>query len=109
MANINALYKIRGILPNTRVFLIAAKSITWLLNTGFHVIHIPDNLRKHQEWCALIPIGEPSIITSTGLKWNLGWYIYCITFFYLILLLKIEIRYGLQLIKFIFLKQLTQF
>ncbi|KAJ8983743.1 hypothetical protein NQ317_017846 [Molorchus minor] len=72
MANINTLYKSTAIIQNVQLFQIAASSITWLLQRGRHSISIPVNLRSNQEWCSLIPIGKPCVITSTGLKWNIG-------------------------------------
>ncbi|KAG5870550.1 hypothetical protein JTB14_025894 [Gonioctena quinquepunctata] len=71
MANINALFKSRNILGEIKVFQIAATSLTWLLDPGKHEIEIPSTLRKNQVWCALIPVGFPCIVTTTGLKWNL--------------------------------------
>lgn len=58
---------------NTKVYLLADDSISWLLSPGDHVIKIPEESRKHKEsWCSLIPIGEEcEYVTSTGLKWNL--------------------------------------
>ncbi|KAJ8917172.1 hypothetical protein NQ315_012664 [Exocentrus adspersus] len=71
MANINTLYKSRDILTDTKVYQVASTSITWLLSKGRHSISVPVVLRDSQEWCALIPIGGPCVVTSTGLKWNL--------------------------------------
>ncbi|RZC33852.1 thiamine pyrophosphokinase 1, partial [Asbolus verrucosus] len=72
LANINTLYKAGNILKNVKIFLIASKSLTWLLSEGItHTINIPLNLRQNHEWCALIPIGSPSFVSTSGLKWNL--------------------------------------
>lgn len=59
---------------NGRIFLLGSNSLTWLLPKGQHVIYIPDVLRKNHEWCALLPIGSPCNVTTTGLKWNLSEY-----------------------------------
>ncbi|KAJ8928337.1 hypothetical protein NQ314_019113 [Rhamnusium bicolor] len=72
MANVNTLFKSKHIFESVKIFQIASSSLTWLLSRGYHSISIPVNLRKNQEWCSLLPIGAPCIVTSTGLKWNLG-------------------------------------
>nr|CAH7750114.1 unnamed protein product [Callosobruchus chinensis] len=71
IANINALYKSKQIIGSCRLFLLAKNSLTWLLDAGKHSISIPQPLRDNQKWCALLPIGEPCQISTTGLKWNL--------------------------------------
>ncbi|CAG9837465.1 unnamed protein product [Diabrotica balteata] len=72
MANINTLYKMRNIMSDIDIFLVASSSISWLLDTGSHEIILPQNLIKSGSWCALLPVGAPSIVTSSGLKWNLN-------------------------------------
>lgn len=72
MANINTLFKARNIAPGLQIYQLASDSMTWLLDQGSHEIAIPAVLREHQEWCALIPVGNPCQITTTGLKWNLS-------------------------------------
>lgn len=72
LANINALFKSASIVNETRVFLVADTSLTWLLAPGTHSICIPERLRDAQDWCAMIPIGNPCTLTTTGLKWNLS-------------------------------------
>nr|CAH7750117.1 unnamed protein product [Callosobruchus chinensis] len=71
LANINALYKCKQIIGSCKLFLLAKSSLTWLLDTGKHSISIPRPLRDNQKWCALLPIGEPCQVSTTGLKWNL--------------------------------------
>uniref|UniRef100_A0A6P7F2S4 Thiamin pyrophosphokinase 1 n=1 Tax=Diabrotica virgifera virgifera TaxID=50390 RepID=A0A6P7F2S4_DIAVI len=71
MANINTLYKVRNIMSDIDIFLIAASSVSWLLDTGSHEITLPQELIKSKSWCALLPVGAPSIVTTSGLKWNL--------------------------------------
>ncbi|XP_060527337.1 thiamin pyrophosphokinase 1 isoform X2 [Cylas formicarius] len=72
LANINSLYKALTFLANVKIYQIASNSITWLLNKGKHCISIPESLRVNLDWCALIPIGSPCIVSSNGLKWNLN-------------------------------------
>lgn len=73
MANINSLFKAKTICPNVNIFQLANDSLTWLLYKGRHKIIIPEILRKNNNWCALIPIGEEcDNVTTTGLKWNLS-------------------------------------
>ncbi|XP_015840762.1 thiamin pyrophosphokinase 1 isoform X1 [Tribolium castaneum] len=72
IANINTLCKAPKIVKKLKVYQVASNSITWLLQDGEHTIHIPQELRKSNEWCALIPIKSPTYATTTGLKWNLN-------------------------------------
>lgn len=72
MANINTLFKARNIMPAVKIYHLASDSISWLMDQGSHEIPIPNNLRENQEWCALIPIGNPCQVTTEGLKWNLS-------------------------------------
>ncbi|XP_076258642.1 thiamine pyrophosphokinase 1 isoform X2 [Rhynchophorus ferrugineus] len=72
LANINTLFKAPSFLGEKKIYHIASNSITWLLKPGSHKIIIPENLRRDQEWCALIPIGSSCKATTTGLKWNLN-------------------------------------
>ncbi|XP_055612842.1 thiamin pyrophosphokinase 1 [Uranotaenia lowii] len=71
MANINTLYLARAILPNAFVFLRSSNSLSWLLPIGNHCINIPKRLVQEHIWCALIPIGQRVICSTTGLRWNL--------------------------------------
>lgn len=72
IANINTLFKARNIDPGLKIYHVASESITWLLDVGSHEIPVPLNLREQKEWCALMPIGNPCVLTTTGLKWNLS-------------------------------------
>lgn len=78
MANINTLFKAKSIVPHLKVFQLATESITWFLDEGTHVIAVPSCLRQNKEWCALIPVGSPCQVTTSGLKWNLSEY-FCFT------------------------------
>ncbi|CAH1974589.1 unnamed protein product [Acanthoscelides obtectus] len=71
LANINTLYKCKQIISNTKLYLLAKSSLTWLLDAGKHSLSIPQTLRDSQQWCSLLPIGEPCQVSTTGLKWNL--------------------------------------
>ncbi|KAL5285539.1 TPK1 family protein [Megaselia abdita] len=71
MGNINTLYKCGDILDNHRLFLLSSCSMTWLLKPGQHSIQIPKELCDQNRWCSLLPIGDKSVVTSDGLKWNL--------------------------------------
>ncbi|XP_045469029.1 thiamin pyrophosphokinase 1-like isoform X2 [Harmonia axyridis] len=71
MANINTLYRSESILPNTSVFLLCSDSFSWLLKPGTYKISIPEILRENKNWCSLVPIGSPAVVTTSGLKWNL--------------------------------------
>lgn len=54
-----------------RVFLLSGRSLTFLLKPGTHHIRVRDGggdvFGKH---VGIIPIGEPSIITTKGLEWD---------------------------------------
>lgn len=52
------------------VYILSSGSLTWLLSSGQHTIHIPENFRQY--WCSLVPIGSRATATTTGLKWNLN-------------------------------------
>lgn len=71
LANINTLFKnLQKPAEISRpVFILSANSLSWLLTPGDHEIHIPDSVKKL--WCALIPVLEPTMVTTNGLKWNL--------------------------------------
>ncbi|RWS30060.1 thiamine pyrophosphokinase 1-like protein [Leptotrombidium deliense] len=43
-------------------------SLSWVLKPGLHTIES----NAHSSWCALMPIGEPCVVTSQGLRWNLS-------------------------------------
>lgn len=57
--------------PQGRVYLVSEESITFLLKTGTHRIRIRDGgeeiFGKH---VGIIPIREPSRITTKGLEWD---------------------------------------
>lgn len=73
LANINTMFKAKEIIPHADVMLLSSNSLTWILNEGvIHKINIPKKLLDKKEWCALIPVGRPCVVTSTGLKWNLS-------------------------------------
>ncbi|XP_045469030.1 thiamin pyrophosphokinase 1-like isoform X3 [Harmonia axyridis] len=46
-------------------------SFSWLLKPGTYKISIPEILRENKNWCSLVPIGSPAVVTTSGLKWNL--------------------------------------
>lgn len=59
-----------------RIYLVSEESVTVLLKTGRHVIHVregegDDVFGKH---VGILPIREPSVITTRGLEWDVeGW------------------------------------
>jgi len=54
-----------------RVYLLSGESLTFLLKRGRHQIRVPETDRavfgKH---VGIIPIKEPSVITTKGLEWD---------------------------------------
>lgn len=71
MANLNVLYKVKYFWNDVDIFQVASTSLSWLLDEGIHEIQVPQDLINIEDWCALLPIGAPSIVTTTGLKWDL--------------------------------------
>lgn len=52
-------------------YVFSSDSITWLLLSGYHRIHIPPYLIEQEEYCGILPF-QNGTITSKGLKWDLG-------------------------------------
>lgn len=71
MANINTLFKRKDILGDTEIMMLSSNSISWLLCTGTHTIHIPRWIVNEKLWCGLIPFWRTKV-TTKGLKWDLG-------------------------------------
>lgn len=73
MGNINTLYRSKEIIDVETIIQVASNSLTWLLKPGYHIIKIPQVLRRTHSWVGLIPIGSVvKTISTTGLKYNLG-------------------------------------
>ncbi|XP_075230741.1 thiamine pyrophosphokinase 1-like isoform X2 [Lycorma delicatula] len=73
LANIDVLYRSDKILgPGIFVFLLNKNSLTWLLKPGYHILHIPMRIWQSNYWCGLIPFSGPTLVTTTGLKWDLN-------------------------------------
>ncbi|KAK9874947.1 hypothetical protein WA026_005762 [Henosepilachna vigintioctopunctata] len=72
MSNINTIYRAASILPEVSMYLLSSDSISWILRPGSSSISIPQKLRDNRDWCGLIPIGNPAIVSTSGLKWNLN-------------------------------------
>lgn len=71
-ANMNVLFNFASSL---RITLLSEETSLTLLPTGYvHEIHVDKSFEGPH--CGLIPIGAPSLsTTSTGLHWNLGTYL----------------------------------
>lgn len=63
-----------GALICVPVVVMSGGSLFWLLSIGDHIIQVPDDVivNPRRSWCGLIPLGQPSTVSTTGLKWNLG-------------------------------------
>jgi len=82
MANIQTLILGEEYLGRIPVYLINSQSISWVLQPGKHSIHLPEEVlhvpgKSEAEvldslHCGLIPLAGATIVTSTGLKWNLN-------------------------------------
>lgn len=71
MANINTLHRSNKFSSADRILLLSDNSLSFLLQPGKHTIHIPTPLVTKQDWCALIPFREATLLRTAGLKWNL--------------------------------------
>lgn len=71
MANINTLHKAQKFSSAERILLLCGNSLSFLLQPGHHTIHIPATLAEKQDWCALIPFREATLLRTMGLKWNI--------------------------------------
>lgn len=72
MANINTLHRSKQLTSANRILLLSDNSLSFLLDPGKHVINIPTPLVAKQDWCAIIPFKEATMVRTTGLKWNLN-------------------------------------
>jgi len=81
MANIQTLFLSDEYLPCNPVYLINSQSISWLLQPGKHNIHLSQEILSTVDndsdmvldhlHCGLIPLAGPTLVTTSGLKWNL--------------------------------------
>ncbi|KAH0585417.1 hypothetical protein H2248_008658 [Termitomyces sp. 'cryptogamus'] len=63
------LHKLRK--TRERVFAVTDDNVGWVLDAGEHVIEIDHSLLG--QTCGLLPIGiDSTILTTSGLRWNLG-------------------------------------
>jgi len=77
MANIQTLFLAAECLYNIPIYLINSESITCLLEPGKHHIQLPHHSQQSDSddflsklHCGLIPMAGPTIVTTSGLKWN---------------------------------------
>ena len=73
MGQLNTLHRATDYIPKPLI-LMNGFSLLWMLSPGNHKISIPEHIRNgpSSSWCGLIPVGNPSVVSTTGLKWNLG-------------------------------------
>ncbi|KAF6032982.1 TPK1 [Bugula neritina] len=67
-SNVNALIKVKAFTPSP-IYLIGNHQQAFLLDSGEHHIYISD--LEVIKWCGLVPVSEPVVSKTTGLKWNL--------------------------------------
>jgi len=72
MGNIGTLFKVSSWSKKFNIFLVSSDSITWLLNSGQHTIHVPRRIWSAKLSCGIIPVGQKTIVSTTGLRWNLN-------------------------------------
>lgn len=70
MSQINALFK--TISDSINVYLRSHDTLAWLLCAGQHQIEIPKTFVTDEFWCSYIPMNGSSIVSTTGLKWDLS-------------------------------------
>lgn len=70
VANVNTLYLNHQDPHSCVVYILSGHSLSWLLHPGDNEIHIPDYLRGY--WCSLVPFQHPTVVSSSGLRWNLN-------------------------------------
>lgn len=71
LACINTLHRSQRFTSATQIYLLSDNSLSFLLQPGTHLIHIPAPLVAKQDWCALIPFQGATQVKTTGLKWNI--------------------------------------
>ncbi|CAJ0922897.1 2660_t:CDS:2 [Entrophospora sp. SA101] len=68
MSHINYLHQLKN---QHQIYLLSNENIIFLLDKGKHQLFCDKNIEGPT--CGLLPIGvEAAVITTTGLKWNLG-------------------------------------
>lgn len=72
LSQINTLFKASANMSNIDVYLMTKNSLAWLLRPGSHVILVPQISVDEQRWCSYAPIRGKTIVTTTGLKWDLS-------------------------------------
>lgn len=81
LSQINTLFKANACMSGIDVYLMSKNSLAWLLERGTHTIVVPKIFVEEQRWCAHVPIGEKTIVTTKGLKWDLSECFKCAFFF----------------------------
>lgn len=52
------------------MYLVSEESLTLLLKAGRHVIRVREDERVFGRECGILPIREPSVISTKGLEWD---------------------------------------
>jgi thiamine pyrophosphokinase len=66
---ISLLHKLRHTRPVS--YVLSGESLAWVLDSGTHLIEIDHN--SMGQTCGLLPVGvDSAMVTTKGLKWNLG-------------------------------------
>lgn len=74
ISNLSTLYQLNSASSSDtimKMFIISENSITFLLNRGKNNIMF-NKKEILGKYCGFFPLGKPSIVTTTGLKWNLN-------------------------------------
>ncbi|XP_067947236.1 thiamine pyrophosphokinase 1-like isoform X2 [Watersipora subatra] len=68
LSNISSLVRAHEF-TNLPICLLDANQLAFLLREGEHEIHVDDI--DEVEWCGLVPVVQPVLTSTNGLKWNL--------------------------------------
>lgn len=73
IATLNHVYLFQGDYANGRVYLLSTEALTFVLKTGSHRIRVrgPENPSILGKNIGIIPMKQPSYITTTGLTWDI--------------------------------------
>ena len=69
LANLNSLYS--ECLERINTFIVCSESMTFLLAKGTNIIYIDNDLLLGQ-YCGLFPLGNPAVVSTNGLKWDVS-------------------------------------
>ena len=69
LANLSSLYS--ECLERINTYIVCSEAITFLLAKGTNIIYIDNDLLLGQ-YCGLFPLGNPAVVSTIGLKWDVS-------------------------------------